>query len=1046
MKPHTSFARRLWIFLIVGFVLYSVVGFVAAPPILKNQLVSRLTTELGRPVRIASVRVNPWVLSLTINGLAVTDRDGGGFVSWDRIYVNFDAASFFVKEWRFQEITAAAPAGRVVVNKDGRLNYSDLVEKFAKESKPGEKPGWPLRVAKLVVTQAQFDFADHSRAQEFKTHLGPVDFSLVRFYTAPNRNAPYEFTAATESGEKLRWLGTVSVNPLGSEGDFVIQGIALAKYSPYYHDLVQLDVLGGLLDVSGHYKADLSGTAPLAQLTEGHVHLTGFKAAARASTAPVLELDDLEVNGLAADAAALTMKATKVALNGGRASVHRAQDGKIDLLAMITPPPSSASAISPPSAPTSSPAKAEPPKPQVEVAALSVRQFSAVFEDRALPRVATTKIENAEFDVEKFTLADGASIPVRASLTLPNHGTINASGPVVLTPLQATLAVDLANVSLATISPYVEPMLNVRITQGSLSTKGDAHLALAPDHPAELTYKGDAKVDHFGMVDGVANEELAGWSELTLNGIDFASSPLALTLKEVVCNQPSAHVIINRDHAINLLAIMRESKEPAGPAAGVKLPTSAPANAAPPPKIEVTKVAVNDGAFTFNDRSVTPEVHTAVNHFTGTVMGLSSENPAHADVNMQAVVDGGGPIAITGKLDPLGAKKTVDLKVELKDVELTPFSPYSGKFAGYELARGKLFLNTKTQLLDRKVDMTNAVTLTQFTFGAPTESPDAVKLPVRLAVALLKDREGKIVLDIPVQGSLDDPQFQVGGVVLHVIGNLLTKVAVSPFSLLGAMFGGGGEELAFQDFGPGEEELNPENLKKLQTLTKALNERPGLNLEIVGSFDQAADVSSLKQRRLVTMIRSRRWDERRAVDANVPPPDQLVITPDEELATVRKLFAEKFPEGGVVATPPPAATPASPPKAAPPKTTPEKPQEKKGFFKRTADIVTLKPWRERRSEKKEKKKEAEAAAAVAAPAPVAQPGPTEAPAGPGLDEMKARLAEKIDVTNDDLRRLAARRAQRVRDYFVQQQIAGERLFLANVANEGKGTRVFLQLR
>src|SRR6185436_10526776 len=143
--------------------------------------------------------------------------------------------------------------------------------------------------------------------------------------------------------------------------------------------------------------------------------------------------------------------------------------------------------------------------------------------------------------------------------------------------------------------------------------------------------------------------------------------------------------------------------------------------------------------------------------------------------------------------------------------------------------------------------MENVVTLNQFTFGAATNSPDATKLPVRLGVALLKDSEGKMIIDIPVAGRLGDPEFRIGRVVWRVVGNLLTKAATSPFSLLGSMFGGGGDELAFQEFAPGATELAPDGLAKLVTLTKALRARPGLNLEIAGSFDSAADGFALKQ-------------------------------------------------------------------------------------------------------------------------------------------------------------------------------------------------------
>jgi hypothetical protein len=400
-------------------------------------------------------------------------------------------------------------------------------------------------------------------------------------------------------------------------------------------------------------------------------------------------------------------------------------------------------------------------------------------------------------------------------------------------------------------------------------------------------------------------------------------------------------------------------------------------------------------------------------------------NLGRADVDLKAAVDGIGAIVIAGKLDPLAAEKFVDLQVDVKGVELTAFSPYSGKFAGYELARGKLFLDAKAKLAGDKVDLTNLVTITQFTFGAATNNPQATKLPVRLGVALLKDREGKMVIDIPVQGSLNDPEFRVGRVALRVVVNLLTKAATSPFSLVGAMFGGGGEELAFQGFAPGSSALTPENLEKLATLTKALTDRPGLNLEIAGSFDPAADGLELKQRRFAQSVRTKLWEAQRAVDANVPPPDQFVAAPEAEAAIVKTLFDEKFPPG----------TPSGRPLAEPANVTPPPAPPQRSLIVRVVDAVT---GRSRR----------EGQAAVKKPA---SPTPPTAEAesamvGPTLAEMKRQLVDAVDITEEDLRQLATARAQRVRDHFAQAQIANERLFLANVTGPGKGPRVFLQLQ
>ncbi|OHE78746.1 MAG: hypothetical protein A3G75_00625 [Verrucomicrobia bacterium RIFCSPLOWO2_12_FULL_64_8] len=409
-------------------------------------------------------------------------------------------------------------------------------------------------------------------------------------------------------------------------------------------------------------------------------------------------------------------------------------------------------------------------------------------------------------------------------------------------------------------------------------------------------------------------------------------------------------------------------------------------------------MVIADADISLADRSIEPNVRMALSRFGGTIAGLSSENLVRAEVNLQGMVDGAGPVAVVGKLDPLGARMFVDLKFDIKNVDLLPLSPYSGRYAGYELARGKLVVDSKLLLDGKKIDATSVFTLDRFTFGAPVESPDATHLPVRLGVALLKDIDGKIVIDVPVSGELDDPSLHLGRVVLRVVVNLLTKAATSPFALLGSMFGGGGEELAFQEFAPGSGGLQQTEITKLATLVKALTNRPGLSLALAGGYDGPADAYALKRTKLAALVRNKIWEARHSADPNILPPDKLEISPEAHAVTVKQLFDEKFPPGTEFGAPlPPAPIATAPP-----------PAPKKGFLGRVVDVITFRGTGGGKAKPAEAVRPEELAAASAVAA------------GPSLEEMTGRLAETMEVTDDDLRALAAARAQRVRDYFLNE--------------------------
>jgi len=278
-----------------------------------------------------------------------------------------------------------------------------------------------------------------------------------------------------------------------------------------------------------------------------------------------------------------------------------------------------------------------------------------------------------------------------------------------------------------------------------------------------------------------------------------------------------------------------------------------------------------------------------------------------------------------------------------------------------------------------------------------------------------------------MSGSIDDPSLRLGKVVLRVIVNLLTKAAVSPFALLGSMFGGGGDELAYQEFVPGGSELQAAEIKKLETMVKALANRPGLSVSIEGGYDGPADTHMLRQQKLVALVRGRIWEERHAANPNIPPPEQQELTLEVQMAMVKKLFDEKFPAGTQFGTPL-AQAPVS--VAAPA-------SADKSLLRRVVDVITFGLFSSDPAQPAEPAK----AAAVAAPG--------VAPAGPSPEEMVGRLAETMPVDDNDLRALAAARAQRVRDYFLNEgKIAADRLFLtqAKEQKENKGPRVFLSLQ
>jgi len=309
--------------------------------------------------------------------------------------------------------------------------------------------------------------------------------------------------------------------------------------------------------------------------------------------------------------------------------------------------------------------------------------------------------------------------------------------------------------------------------------------------------------------------------------------------------------------------------------------------------LRLGKATLTGGNIDFTDHFIRPNYSANLTGLSGSLSSLAFDKPA--DLDLKGNVQGSAPVEISGRINPLSQNLFLDVKASATDIELPPLSPYSGKYVGYGIEKGKLSMKVRYLVENRKLTAENGIVLDQLTFGAKVESPDAIKVPVLLAVALLKDRNGVIKFDLPVGGSLDDPRFSVGRIVFQALVNLLLKIVTSPFALLGSLGGHHGEELAYIEFASGSATLDAEGEKKIDAIAKAMVDRPAIKLEIAGRSEPAVDEEGLKRAGLDRKIRVQRFNDLKSAGEPPPSVDAVEIPPSEyESLLVRVYRAEDF--------------------------------------------------------------------------------------------------------------------------------------------------------
>ncbi|WP_028995503.1 DUF748 domain-containing protein [Azonexus hydrophilus] len=618
-------------------------------------------------------------------------------------------------------------------------------------------------------------------------------------------------------------------------------------------------------------------SARLGPLDEKLASVEVIEAAAQVDFGEQLQLPSLAVKALRVDLAGQRIEIGEVSNAGTRIVLRRNADGEIEWL---TPPRLKAAAGSA-QKPASAPWLAR-------VATLAVDDLGLRFEDRSVQPVAVQQIDGLSLSGEG--LGNLANEKGRLSLqaTVNKQGKLAVDGDLQAEPFASNLKIDGQAIPLASLQGYSGQFLNVLLQRGQFSAKGDASLRQEKGRLL-AGYKGSATLGNLLLVDPENKADFLKWKSLHLGGIDFRLDPMRIDIREIALSDFYSRLILNEAGRLNLAGIVRQ---PAAPAAEAETTTVAPTEKAPLP-LSIARVTLNNGMVNFSDRFVRPNYTVDIGKLGGRVTGLSSVDGTLAELELRGSYGRAAPVLISARLNPLAAKSFLDLKAEVKDVDLTGFSPYSGKYAGYLIDKGKLSLNLAYKLENQQLTATNGLFLDQLTLGERVDSPDATSLPVNLAIALLRNNRGEIDINLPISGSLDDPQFSLGGVIVKVIVNLFVKAVTSPFALLGSMFGDG-EELSTLAFAPGQTQIDAAAGKKLEALARALNERSALKLDITGHADPETDREGLKRFAIEQAMQREKLADLRKQGKDV---ETTSIEPAEYPAYLARVYkAAKFPK------------------------------------------------------------------------------------------------------------------------------------------------------
>lgn len=1031
-------SKQIGKWLAAVFVVFGVLGFFAAPPLLKSILQKQLSAQLHREVSIENIDINPYGLSAKISGFSITAEGSKEVAGFDELFVNLSSASIFklaavVDEVRLQGLRVAV--SRVA---EGRYDISDLLDEWMKPKDEPESgtPRFSVNNIQLINGKIVFDdqpkgkvhtISDINLALPFvsslpyhtevlvnpsfsatingsqlaltgdskpfsETHESRLNLDLDRFDLAGLQpylpdSLPFRLASGTLDSELKAMFKEVSdqVYSVSVVGAVHVSGLALtesegqplfgwkrldieldnadpinSKVAVKRVGLDGLDValavnkqgefnvmrvadkltksakpavatpepkpapakpfewsLGGFALTNGLIRwQDESNLTPVAGEVRNLLVSVGKVDSKLVEPIEIGEVsyqidlgerfrvEKMAIKGIKVDLPAHRVDIAEVTNNGTRARMLRNKAGKIE---WVSSPVLKVVRATNAEKDTKAKAVAEATGTQEwigKVGKLSIEDLGFRFEDRSLQHVAVQEIEGFNLLGQELTNEPNKKGTISLKSKINKKGSLNVDGSLQIYPLDVAVKVDTVAIPLVPLEPYFGQFLNISLTRGQVSNKGDATAKL-DTAGLKAGYKGSFTLGDFVAVDKLNSADFLKWKSLYFGGIDFRLEPMAINIGEIALTDYFSRLILNKEGKLNVAEIVKKPEgeavaktsetKPVEAKAETKVAAKESGPAKQPIPIKIGKITLQNGTVNFSDLFVKPNYTVNLSKLGGRVTNLSSAADTVADMELRGRYANSAPVQILGKLNPLAAKSYLDIKAEITGVDLVGFSPYSGKYAGYAIEKGKLSLNVAYKLENNQLAAENRLFIDQFTFGEKIESADATTLPVNLALSLLKNNRGEIDLNLPISGSLDDPQFSVGGLIIKVIVNLFVKAVTSPFALIGSMFGGG-DELSNVEFAAGRATLNDVAGKKLEVLAKALNERNALKLEITGRADPEADREGAKRAALERAMQAEKLKDLKKAGEGKSL-EEIEIAPEESKTYLTRAYKEaKFPK------------------------------------------------------------------------------------------------------------------------------------------------------
>ncbi len=856
---------------VVAVVVYTLVGFFVVPPIVERVVETQSMSILKRQATVEDVRCNPFTLSLTLEGFSLPDRPGSVVLAFDSLYANAQLSSIFRWALTLKDLEITNPSIAVRRFSDGTINLLEVMDAIEETEENAEENGLPRAILQtIIIDNGTVLIEDHYRESPLLWNWSPVDFTLHDISTLPDDRGGNAGTIGLPGGGSIAASGSVVLEPFGLDGSITVEQVSLMYSWRALEEFFEFELTHGVLDTDFQYSLALLEDGMHLNVSNLNAGISNLGFSTSEADVDLLSIDSISVTNIKADWPEREIHGESVIVSGASAFAWMAPDGTRAWDELV---------------PEETQEKMEETYETLEekfslkasLDLFELHDSGAAYEDRMQDPPIRFEASGADLVVTDISTEEGSTWPFEVTTGLSNEATASAEGSFGPSPLTLQAAVGIDGLDLAKFQPYIELYAPVELRGGVLSAHGQA-AAESTDDGLIAGYQGALAIAHLDLKETLTGDKLIGWGDLSVEGIDAQLQPMNLDVTNIEIEGAGLEITIAPDGSINLLEFLNALGE--GEASGTSAEGSDP-RALPPTR--VARLQLHDCYGRLSDKTIDDPFVLKLVEVNGAISGISTETKAGAEVDIDAAIDSGGALRVEGQIDPFDYTRLTDLNIDVTDVELPPMSPMSVKFIGHLLTLGTASLDLDYEITDSALVGANHIEAYNLELSDKVEGEGKLNLPFKLGISLLKDKNGRITLDIPVEGDLKDEGFGLGAMIDSAVKEVISELVKSPFKLLSKIGGSGNEDLEHVEFRAGTATLEDRAASNLQILATAMGERPTLQLEIQGAVASKTDTEGLQQAALkAKLLRNGATEEQMAT---VIPLDILT-----------KIYRDHFPE------------------------------------------------------------------------------------------------------------------------------------------------------